>query len=182
MKAKLAAGALYAALLAVAALAYADDPHRFRDVPWGVSEEVLRLRVPTQSCSEVDGSAEFGTRRCRARNDVKFGTLTPAAVFFYFRNDMLVAWRVTSYPRFRAALAKMLMEEYGRPTVVYKGDHVAWKGGTSDVDFVGGPGSDVVEAVTKAELVTREAERQERARRAASAAKPGSAAPASAAR
>jgi hypothetical protein len=176
MKAKLAAGALYAALLAVAALAYADEPRGFRDVPWGASEEMLRLRIPTQSCGEVDGSAEFGTRRCRARNDVKFGTLTPAAVFFYFRNDMLVAWRVTSYPRFRAALAKMLMEENGRPTVVYKG------AGTSDVNFVGGAGSDVVEAVTKAELVTREAERQERARRAASAAKPGAAAPASAAR
>jgi hypothetical protein len=44
---------------------------------------------------------------------------------------------------------------------------VTWKGRTSDVDFVGGQVQDVVVAVTKAELVTREAERQERARRAA---------------
>lgn len=183
MNAKLVAGALYAALLAVAAFAYADEPNGFRDVPWGASEETLRFRIPTQSCGEVDGTVEFGTRRCRARNDIRFGPVTPAAVFFYFRNDMLVAWRLTSYPRLRATLAKTLIQQYGQPSIVYKGEHVAWKGGTSDVDFVGGAASDVVEAVTKAELVTREAERQERARRAASASsRPASARPASGAR
>jgi hypothetical protein len=181
MKAKLAAGALYAALLALAALVYADEPKGFRDVPWGTSEETLRFRIPTQSCEDVNSSVDFGTRRCRARNDVTFGKLTPAAVFFYFRNDMLVAWRVTVYPRFRETLAKTLMQQYGQPTVVYKGDHVAWKGRTSDVDFVGGAGYDTVEALTKAELATREAERQERARRA-SASRQGSGRPASAAR
>jgi hypothetical protein len=182
MKAKLAAGALYAALLAIAALVYADEPKGFRDVPWGTSEETLRFRIPTQSCVDVVSTVEFGTRRCRARNDVTFGKLTPAAVFFYFRNDMLVAWRVTSYPRFREMLAKTLMQQYGEPTVVYKGDHVVWKGRTTDVDFVGGPGYDVVDAVTKAELATREAERQDRARRSASAPRSGSEIPASAAR
>lgn len=182
MTAKLAAGALYAALLALAALVYADEPTGFGDVPWGTSEEALRFRIPTQSCADVDPHVEYGSRRCRARNDVTFGKLTPAALFFYFRNHMLVAWRVTTPPRLREAMAKTLIRRYGPPTIVYKGNHVAWKGQTSDIDFIGGPGSDTVEVVTKAELAVREAERQDRARRAARAPRSESGTPASAAR
>ena len=164
---KIIASALYAVILAVAAIAHADEPKGFRDVPWGASEDTLRLRIPTQSCDVIDPTVDFGTRRCRAAGNVTFGKVTPNAVFFYFRNDMLVAWQVTAHPRFRETLAKSLMKQYGKPTVVYKGDHVTWKGRTSDLDFVGGTVQDTVVAVTKAELVTRDAERQERARRAA---------------
>src|SRR5438128_6819460 len=164
---KIIAGALYAAVLAVAAIAHADEPKGFRDVPWGASEDTLRFRIPTQSCAVIDPSVDFGTLRCRAAGNVTFGKVTPNAVFFYFRNDMLVAWRITAHPRFRETLAKSLMKQYGKPTIVYKGDHVTWKGGTSDLDFVGGTVQDTIVAVTKAELVTREAERQERARKAA---------------
>lgn len=167
MMVKIVAGALSAAALAVALTAQAEEPKGFQDVPWGASEDILRFRIPTQSCAVIDPSVDFGTRRCRAAGNVTFGKVTPNAMFFYFRNDMLVAWRVTANPRFRETLAKTLMQQYGKPTIVYKGDHVTWKGGTSDVDFVGGSVQDVVVAVTKAELVTREAERQERARRAA---------------
>ena len=69
--------------------------------------------------------------------------------------------------RFRLTLARSLMQQYGKPTIVYKGDHVTWKGRTSDLDFVGGTVQDMIVAVTKAELVTHEAERAERARRTA---------------
>src|SRR2546425_7732516 len=44
------------------------------------------------------------------------------ALPIYFRNDMLVAWQITAHPRFRETLAKSLMKQYGKPTVVYKGD------------------------------------------------------------
>ena len=115
MTAKIVAGALYAALLAIAALAYADEghgfpePNGFRDVPWGASEETLRFRIRTQSCDVVDATVDFGTRRCVATGNVTFG----------------------------------------------------------HVDFVGGAVQDTLVAVTKAELMTREAERRDRARRAA---------------
>ena len=167
VKLKIATGVLYAALLAVTAFAYAADPKGFRDVPWGASEDTLRFRVPTQSCDVIDPTVDYGTRRCRARGNVTFGTITPNAVFFYFRNDMLVAWRLDVHNRNRTALAKALIQQYGRPTIVYQGSHVTWNGATSDIDFVGGPLVDTVVAVTKGELATREAERQERARRAA---------------
>jgi hypothetical protein len=167
VKLKIAAGALYAALLAVAALAYAEEPKGFRDVPWGASEDTLRFRIPIQSCDVIDPAVDFGSRRCRAKTSVTFGKVTPNAVFFYFRNDMLVAWQITTAPRFRETVAKSLLAKYGTPTIVYKGSHVTWKGATSDLDFVGGPGQDSLVAVTKAELVARETERQERARRAA---------------
>ena len=167
MMLKIIAGALYAAILMVAAIAHAEEPNGYRDIPWGASEDTLRFRIPTQSCNVIDSSVDFGTRRCRVGGNVTYGKVTPNAVFFYFRNDMLVAWQVTAHPRFRETLARMLLHQYGKPTIVYKGDHVTWKGRTSDVDFVGGQVQDVVVAVTKAELVTREAERQERARRAA---------------
>jgi len=173
MTAKIVAGALYAALLAIAALAYADEghgfpePNGFRDVPWGASEDTLRLRIPIRSCDVIDPAVEFGTRRCRAAASVTFGNVTPNAVFFYFRNDMLVAWQISAHPRFRETLARSLMAQYGKPTVVYKGDHVTWRGRTCDLDFVGGAVQDTLVAVTKAELMTREAERRDRARRAA---------------
>jgi len=167
MKTTMVAGALYAALLAMAAVAYADEPKGFRNVPWGASEEILRFRVATQSCDVIDPAVDFGTRRCRAGGNVTFGKVTPNAVFFYFRNDRLVAWQITTHPRFRLTLARSLMQQYGKPTIVYKGDHVTWKGRTSDLDFVGGTVQDTIVAVTKAELVTHEAERAERARRTA---------------
>jgi hypothetical protein len=164
---KIVAGALYAAILAVAAFAHADEPKGFRDVPWGASEDTLRFRIPTQSCDVIDPSVDFGTRRCRAASSVTFGKVTPNTVFFYFRNDMLVAWQITTHTRFRQTLARSLLQQYGKPTIVYKGDHVTWRGPTSDLDFVGGAVQDTILAVTKAELVTREAERHERAKRAA---------------
>ena len=167
MRVKIAAGALYAALLAMAALVYAEEPKGFRDVPWGASEDTLRFRVPIQSCDVIDPTVDFGSRRCRAAGSVTFGKVTPNAVFFYFRNGMLVAWQITTAPRFRETVAKSLLAKYGAPTTVYKGDHVSWRGSTSDLEFVGGAGQDSLVAVTKAELATREAERQERARRAA---------------
>jgi hypothetical protein len=167
VKLKIAAGVLYAALLAVAALAYAEEPKGFRDVPWGASEDTLRFRIPTQSCDVIDPATDFGTRRCRAAAGMTYGKIPPNDVFFYFRNGMLVAWRLDAHTRYRETLAKTLLKEYGRPTIVYKGNHVSWKGPTSDVDFIGGLVQDSVVVVTKAELATREAERQERARRAA---------------
>jgi hypothetical protein len=166
VKLKIAAGALYAALLAMAALAYADEPKGFRDVPWGASEDTLRFRIPIQSCDVIDPTVDFGSRRCRAAGSVTFGKVTPNAVFFYFRNDMLVAWQITTAPRFRETVAKSLLAQYGKPTMVYKGDHVTWSGATSDLEFVGGWGQDSLVAVTKAELATRDVERQERTRRA----------------
>jgi len=166
VKLKIAAGALYAALLAMAALAYAEEPKGFRDVPWGASEDTLRFRLPIQSCDVIDSSVDFGSRRCRAAGSVTFGKVTPNAVFFYFRNDMLVAWQITTAPRFRETVAKSLLAKYGTPTTVYEGNHVTWRGPTSDLEFVGGPGYDSLVAVTNAELATRDAERQERARRA----------------
>ncbi len=167
MTAKIVAGALYAALLAIAALAYADEghgfpePNGFRDVPWGASEETLRFRIRTQSCDVVDATVDFGTRRCVATGSVTFGHVPPNAVFFYFRNDMLVAWQISAHPRFRETLARSLMAQYGKPTVV------TWRGRTCDLDFVGGAVQDTIVAVTKAELMTREAERRDRAHRAA---------------
>ena len=166
MKEKIAAGVL-SALLAVAAFAYAEEPKGFGDVPWGASEDTLRFRIPTQSCDVVDPTVDFGSRRCRAAAGVTYGKIPPNAVFFYFRNNMLVAWRVDAHTRHRVTLAKMLLKQYGHPTIVYKGNHVTWKGSTTDIDFVGGQVQDSVVVVTKAEVVTREAEQQDRARRAA---------------
>jgi hypothetical protein len=168
VKLKITTGVLYAALLAVTAYAYAtEEPKGFRDVPWGASEDTLRFRIPIQSCDVIDPTVDFGSRRCRAAGSVTFGKVIPNAVFFYFRNDMLVAWQITTSPRFRETVAKSLVAKYGKPTMVYKGNHVSWRGATSDLEFVGGPGTDSLVAVTKGELATREAERQERARRAA---------------
>jgi hypothetical protein len=167
VKLKIAAGVLYAALLAVAAFAYAEEPKGFRDVPWGASEDTLRFRISTQSCDVIDPTVDFGTRRCRAAAGVTYGKVAPSAIFFYFRNGMLVAWRLNAHTRYREALAKALLKQYGQPTIVYKGNYVSWKGPTSDVDFVGGQVQDSVVAVTKAELATRETERRERERRAA---------------
>ena len=167
VKSKIAAGVLYAALVAIAACAYAEEPKGFGDVPWGASEDTLRFRIPTQSCNVIDSTVDFGTRRCRAASGVTYGKVTPNAVFFYFRNNMLVAWRLDAHTRHRLVLAKALLKEYGQPTIVYKGNHVTWKGPTSDVDFVGGQIQDSLVVVTKAELATRESERQEQARRAA---------------
>lgn len=164
---KIAAGALSMVALVVALTAHADEPTGFRDVPWGASEETLKFRIPTESCGAADPNTDFGTRRCKARSDITFGDVRPTAVWFFFRNNMLVAWQVASPPRFRETLASALTQRYGKPTTVYEGDHVAWKGRASDVDFVGGRSQDVIVAVTKAELVMRETERQERAKRAA---------------
>src|SRR5438034_11705744 len=164
---KIIAGALYAAILAVAAIAHADGPKGFRDVPWGASEDTLRLRIPTQSCDVIDPTVDFGTRRCRAAGNVTFGHVPPNAVFFYFRNDMLVAWQISAHPRFRETLARSLMAQYGKPTVVYKGNHVTRRGRTCDLDFVGGAVQDTIVPVPTAELMTREAERRDRAHRAA---------------
>ena len=86
MMMKIIAGVLYAAILAVAALAHADEPKAFpepkgfRDVPWGASEDTLRFRIPTQSCAVIDPSVDFGTLRCRAAGNVTFGKVTPNAV------------------------------------------------------------------------------------------------------
>ena len=167
MRINIVAGALCAALVGVAVIAEAEEPKGFRDVPWGASEDTLRLRIPIQSCEVIDPSVEFGTRRCRAAGSVTFGKVIPNAVFFYFRNDMLVAWQITTPPRFRETVAKSLLKQYGAPTIVYKGEQVTWKGRTSDLDFIGGSGQDTLQAVTKAELVTRDAERAERAGRTA---------------
>ena len=167
MKLKLVAAALWAALLAVAAIAYAEEPNGFRDVPWGASEEMLRFRLPVQSCDVIDPAVEFGSRRCRATAAIMFGDIAPNAVFFYFRNDMLVAWQINTAPQFRERIAKSLIAQYGEPTIVYEGDHVTWKGQSCDLDFTGSPIQDTIVAVTKAELVTRDAERAERARRSA---------------
>jgi hypothetical protein len=166
MNLKLAAAALWAALLAIAAIAYAEEPKGFRDVPWGASEETLRFRIPIQSCDVIDPAVEFGSRRCRAGRGVTFGDVAPNAVFFYFRNNMLVAWQIITPPRVREQIARSLIAQYGQPTTVYQGDHVTWKGRTSDLDFVGGNLQDKLVAVTKAEVVAREAERQERTRSA----------------
>ncbi len=166
MRITIVVAALCAALVGVS-VARAEEPKGFRDVPWGSSEDTLRLRIPIQSCELIDPSVEFGTRRCRAAGSVMFGHVTPNAVFFYFRTDMLVAWQIATSPRFRETVAKSLLKQYGAPTIVYKGDHVTWKGRTSDLDFVGGSGQDTITAVTKAELVTRDAERAERAGRTA---------------
>jgi len=167
VRSKIAAGVLYAALLAVAAFAYAEEPKGFGDVPWGASEDTLRFRIPTQSCDVIDPTVDYGSRRCRAAGGVTYGKIPPNAVFFYFRNNMLVAWRVNAHTRYRETLARMLLKQYGHPTTVYKGNYVTWKGSTTDIDFIGGPVQDSLVVVTKAEQVTREAERQERARRAA---------------
>src|SRR5215470_16529268 len=167
MKSKIAAGVLYAALLAVAAFAYAEEPKGFGDVPWGASEDTLRFRIPTQSCDVIDPTVDYGSRRCRAAAGVTYGKIQANAVFFYFRNDMLVAWRVNAHTRYRETLARMLLKQYGHPTTVYKGNYVTWKGSTTDIDFIGGPVQDSLVVVTRAEQVAREAERQERARRAA---------------
>jgi hypothetical protein len=164
MKPKLIAGVLGVGLLAVVALASAEEPNGFRDVPWGASEELLRLRIPIQSCDLIDPAVEFGARRCRASRGITFGDIAPHAVFFYFRNDMLVAWQIITPPRLREKVAKSLIAKYGQPTVVYTGDHVTWKGQTTDLDFVGTAGQDRIVAVTKAELVAHEFER-DRARR-----------------
>src|SRR5262249_40419019 len=118
MRPKLVAGALYAALLAVAALAFAEEPKGFHDVPCGASEELLRWRIRIQSCDPIAPAVEFGARRCRASRSVTFGDITPHAVFFYFRNDMLVAWQVITPPRLREQVAKSLIAQYGHPTVV----------------------------------------------------------------
>ena len=125
------------------------------------------LNNPDCSVDVVDATVDFGTRRCVATGSVTFGHVPPNAVFFYFRNDMLVAWQISAHPRFRETLARSLMAQYGKPTVVYKGDHVTWRGRTCDLDFVGGAVQDTIVAVTKAELMTREAERRDRAHRAA---------------
>src|SRR5438105_10479594 len=164
MTAKIVAGARDAARRAIAALAYADEghglpgPNGFRDVPWGASEETLRFRIRTQSCDVVDVTVDFGTRRCVATGSVTFGHVPPNAVFFYFRNDMLVAWQISAHPRFRETLARSLMAQYGKPTVVYKGDHVTWRGRTSARDFVGGAVQDPLVAGTEADLMARGAE------------------------
>src|SRR5262249_5172601 len=92
VKLKITTAVLYAALLAVAAYAYAAEPKGFRDVSWGASEDTLRFRVPTQSCDIIDPAVDYGTRRCRAGAGVTYGKIPPTTVFFYFRNDMLVAW------------------------------------------------------------------------------------------
>ena len=63
MMLKIVAGALYAAVLMVAAIAHAEEPNGYRDVPWGASEDTLRFRIPTQSCNVIDSSVDFGTRR-----------------------------------------------------------------------------------------------------------------------
>jgi len=166
MRPKLIAGALYATLLGMATLAFAEEPKGFRDVPWGVSEETLRFRLPIQSCDVIDPAVEFGARRCRASRGVTFGDITPHAVFFYFRNDMLVAWQVVTPPRLREQVAKLLIAQYGHPTTVYANDHATWTGQTTDLDFVGTAGQDRIVAVTKAELVAHEADREiARARR-----------------
>jgi hypothetical protein len=167
MKTMMVAGVLCAVLIGMAAVASADEPKGFRSVPWGASEEILRSRIPTQSCDVVDPGVDFGTRRCVAAGGVTFGRVRPNAVFFYFRNDMLVAWQISAHPRFRATLGRSLLAQYGKPTVVYTGNHVTWKGRTCDLDFVGGAVQDTVVAVTKAELMTREAERRESAHRPA---------------
>ena len=166
MNLKLAAAALWAALLAIAAIAYAEEPNGFRDVPWGATEETLRFRIPIQSCDVIDPTVEFGSRRCRAARGITFGDVAPNEMFFYFRNNMLVAWQASTPPRVREQVAKSLITKYGQPTTVYQGNHVTWQGRTSDVDFIGGNLGDKVVAVTKAEQVAREAERQERARSA----------------
>jgi hypothetical protein len=159
MRPKLIAGALYAALLCMAALAFGEEPKGFRDVPWGTSEKTLRSRISIQSCDVIDPAIEFGSRRCRASRGITFGEIAPHAVFFYFRNDMLVAWQVITPPRLREQVAKSLIAQYGQPTIVYADDHATWTGQTTDLDFVGTAGQDRVIAVTKAELVAHEFER-----------------------
>ena len=166
MKLKITTGVLYAALLAVAAYAYAAEPKGFRDVPWGASEETLRFRIPIQSCDVIDPTVDFGSRRCRAAGSVTFGHVIPNAVFFYFRNDMLVAWQIITPPRLRERVAKSLIAQYGQPTIVYADDHATWTGQTTDLDFIGTVRADRIVAVTKAELVAHEADREiARARR-----------------
>ena len=160
MKTTMVVGTVGAIVLGMTAAASAGEPTGFRDVPWGASEETLRFRVQTQSCDVVDPAVDLGTRRCVAAGSVTFGRVRPNAVFFYFRNDMLVAWQISAHPRFRVTLARSLMAQYGKPTVVYKGNHVTWKGHTCDLDFVGGAVQDTIVAVTKAEQMTREAERR----------------------
>src|SRR5256885_10613255 len=96
---KIIASALYAVILAVAAIAHADEPKGFRDVPRGASVDTLRLRIPTQSCDVIDPTVDFGARHCRAAGNVSFARETPTPLFFYFRTDMLVAWLFTSHPR-----------------------------------------------------------------------------------
>lgn len=166
-KMKLVAGALFVVALGVVLTAHAEELAGFRDVPWGASEETLKFRIPTESCTAADPNTDFGTRRCKARSDITFGDIRPTSVWFFLRDNMLVAWQVSTNPRFRETLASALTHKYGKPSDVYEGDHVAWKGRMSDLDFVGGRVQDLIVAVTKAELATREAERQERARRAA---------------
>jgi len=167
MMVKILAGALLVVVLALAVTAHAEEATGFRDVPWGASEDTLRFRVPLDYCNAADPHSEYGTRRCRARSDITFGDVKPTSVFFFLRNNMLVGWQIAYPPRFRVTMADALTKKYGEPTKVYEGDRVAWKGRTAEIDFVGGRAQDLVTVVTKAELATCEAERQERARKAA---------------
>jgi len=167
MMVKILAAALFVVALALAVPAPAEEVTGFRDVPWGASEDTLRFRIPLDYCNAADPHSEYGTRRCRARSDITFGDVRPTSVVFYLRDNMLVGWQIAYPPRFRVTMANALTAKYGEPTKVYEGDRVAWKGRTAEVDFVGGRAQDLVTVVTKAELATSEAERQDRARKAA---------------
>ena len=156
---------LVALLLPLAA--GAEEPLGFRDVPWGASEETLRDRIPTEYCDAGDPDTDYGTRHCRARSDITFGDVRPTSVDFYFRDNRLVAWQVAASPRFRVTLANALTVKYGKPSVVYDGDHIIWRGQVADLDFIGGRTQDLIVAITKAELASHETEGQARARRAA---------------
>ena len=149
------------ALLALAApaLALAEEPTGFRDIPWGATEATLRAKVPLSDCYP-SGQIDFGTRRCSAADGLRFGAVVPQSVTFYFRDARLVAWAMLYHRNWRPTMVPALLERYGKPTEEGR-TAATWTGArTRIIVTMDYSESDYLQVVTQQEIRLHAADRK----------------------
>lgn len=151
-------------VLATPALALAEEPTGFRDIPWGATEKALRAKVRLQECHAA-GQHDFGRRTCYAKDGLKFGEILPMQVAFYFREDRLVAWQVMYNRSWRPTMGAALVERYGKPTDENR-EGRTWLGPRTRMTLTNYAETDFLRVVTQEEIGSHAADRKRAAEKA----------------
>ena len=145
---------VFAAAAGVAVWWYlgAAEPHGFRDVRWGASGAELRTRVAIAECSAAEPArGDHGTLRCIAEPNVSIGDVTLDDLWFYLRDDHLVAWRARYGHEDHAVMIAALGKRYGRPSIVTD-TNIIWRLRGGGVLLTREKFQDVVTVVARSEM------------------------------
>ena len=147
--------------------AWAEEPTGFRDIPWGATEKAVRAKVPLGECYTAR-QHDFGSRRCSAKDGLKFGDVLPMGVAFYFREDRLVGWYVLYNRSWHPTMVAALVERYGKPTDEDRTGRT-WQGRLAQMTLTNSAESGFLVVATQEEVARRAADRKRAAEKTSKA-------------